>query len=251
MIRYTNFRFVAYQAVTFYVNLQFATGKVLGPLMSEFGNELDGEPLAIPVPVGTAPEIPRIILSSKDQSRRVEISSLRVDVRWQRKSTTPELSLADFSRFSQRVFASLHKITNTGPGRLALVVGRFQLDDTPGKALARHFCKPEWLADESEAGQKGPLNRPEEFELHAFKKFTLDSLEVNSWVRCKTPTISVNNEERRVIFVEQDLNTLAEELLHQEFDDDAIRRFHERAISELEAIVRLYFPDSSGNGAGR
>lgn len=242
MIARSAFRFNEYQAVAFYANLQLAVRRILPHLLSELADVLDGDPISLPVPKEAPPEVPRLILGNKDQSIRMEISLLRTDVRWQRRTEERAVTLPQFSDFAVRAFSRFQELTQARPGRLALVVYRFQPHENPGKALAAHFCLPHLLLEDPT--RKGPLNRPENFEIHAHKRFQLAQFRVNSWVRCKTGTIKVGDKRDRIILVEQDINTLPEVLEETELSDEEIHNFHRLCIDELETIIRLYFPDA-------
>lgn len=242
MIRYSAFSFRSYQAAAFYTNLQLVVSKSLPRLLNDLGDVLDGDPITYPVPPDAPPEVPRILLSNKDRSIRLEISLNRTDVRWRREATGHEFPLNEFSQFAQRAFRCFGEVTHAKPGRIALVANRFQPYDDPAKALANHFCRSHLLS--SEPSSKGPLNRPENFELHAHKRFDLGPFHVNSWVRCKTGSLRQDGERRSVIIVEQDLNTLSERAAETEFSEDEIRDFYQLAISELDVILRLYFPET-------
>ena len=118
-------------------------------------------------------------------------------------------------------------------GRIALVLHRAATNEKPALELARHFCRDQWL--------KGPLNRPEDFELHAQKQYQLAGRwHINSWIRCKTAKLKPSVES--VVFVEQDLNTVAEELEKQDFSSEQIEQFFHDCISEFDSILHLYFP---------
>ena len=242
MIRASAFHFRQYQTATYYANMQLAVGKVMPRLLGDLSDVLDRDPITVPVPDEAPIEIPVIILSNKDQSIRMQISRARADVYWHRKQANADMDLNEFCDFAQRAINSYQEATQVLPGRIALVVHRAQPDENPAKALAAHFCRPTLLLDEP--GRKGPLNRPEKFELHAHKTFGLDRFAVNSWVRCKTGTIREGTEEHPAILVEQDLNTLAERLTDTEFSMMDIRDFHRLAIRELEVILRIYFPEA-------
>ncbi|MBI4484090.1 MAG: hypothetical protein HY652_14535 [Acidobacteria bacterium] len=243
MILASGFSFGAYQAATFYASLQLTVNKVLPQLLNGLSDVLDGDPIALPVPAEAPPEVPRILLGNKNRSIRFDISHSRADVRWQRPGNELQgWDLRRFCDFAQRAFGLFHEATQAKPGRLALIVNRFQPDEKPGRALASHFCRPALLSNQP--GKKGPLNRPENFELHAHKTFELGPFLVNSWVRVKTGLKTEAGERTKIILVEQDLNTLAEKLPDTEFSENEIREFYRLAVPELEVIIRLYFPDT-------
>jgi hypothetical protein len=87
-----------------------------------------------------------------------------------------------------------------------------------------------------------PLNRPESFELHAHKRFAMDGFQVNSWVRNKTGRVSIDQDPEAIVLVEQDINTTPEDIQSRSFSSEEIRRFFVTAASELESILRLYYP---------
>jgi hypothetical protein len=75
-----------------------------------------------------------------------------------------------------------------------------------------------------------------------------DLFEVNSWVRCKTAVKMTGEEEKlqakvpNLIFVEQDLNSLADQMDERELSEDEIRQFFAAAPAEMRHVLDLYFP---------
>ena len=65
-----------------------------------------------------------------------------------------------------------------------------------------------------------------------------DQLTVNSWVRNKTGKLT--GTDRPIVVVEQDLNTLAEEM--RDFADADIQTFFDAASIEFDTILQLYYP---------
>jgi hypothetical protein len=239
MVTSAGFEFSGYQAAAFYVRLAIGVRSILTQVLGEVGEFLDGDPVSLPVPAEAPPEIPRVMLTSKDRSLRFDISVNRADFRWQR--TESVLDLRRFLETAQRAFQTLNLAAESQPGRLALVAHRFKPQQDPGKALAEHFCRPELL--ENTPRHKGPLNRPEAFEMHAFKQFRLNQFTVNSWFRAKTGLVDTKNP-RSVVMIEHDLNTPQEQLEQTRFSLDDIHEFHRLSSTELDTIMTLYFPPS-------
>jgi hypothetical protein len=131
-------------------------------------------------------------------------------------------------------FHGLELRTRASVGRLAAVVRRIAMDRMPAATLSRHFCRDRWLAS--------PLNRPSDFELHASKRFDLpNSFRVNSWFRCKTAEVVM--ERAPAILVEQDFNTLAEELESRDYGPEQITHFFSPTLmAEFDKVLGLYFP---------
>ncbi|MBX7137354.1 MAG: hypothetical protein K1X83_05170 [Oligoflexia bacterium] len=210
--------------------------KILQPLVSEYSNILDGGITAVPVPPDAPPEIPRVILMSKSREWRVQGSSDRLDCFW----TLPQGMNASVKPTALdtgvQMISHVVEKSNIRVGRCAVVFVRLLEHQSPGEELSRYFC--------NEAAKSGPLKRSENFEIHNHKVYELidsnSAIKINSWVRCKTGgTVSGN---KRVIIVEQDLNTLGEELKSRNFTSGSLKGFFKAAAKEADSILELYFP---------
>ena len=235
MIQATVFRMSVIQCVIFTPHLAFRSSDILAHLLEHWKNDFDGQPLTMPIPDDAPAEIPRILLKSVDDSLRMEIARGRTSVLWNRTSEggDPEVSVV-VEKFRD-ILQDLTGHVNVLPGRLALVLNRVLPIENPARKLAEHFCKDAWIA--------GPLNRSENFELHALKKYRLaQQFDVNSWVRVKTG--QRRTDGMRVVLVEQDINTLAEELETQQFQPQQMRDFFLAAVPECDQIFELYFPNT-------
>ena|GEM_PF-486828 len=224
--------------------LQFRAAKVLGFLTAQYGDRFDGDPFTLPLgPVsfgGLPPEVPQIILQSKNGHLRLQVGSGRLDL----INNTPDQNddeVVEFITWARELGLQYLRQNTAKAGRIGCVLNRIAGATEPAKALAQHFCKQEWIA--------GPLNRPTEFEIHAHKRFRLgDLFEINSWVRVRTVTRKLANTDPpwppNAISVEQDFNSLVEQMESRELTEDEILRFLQAAPSEMRSILDKYFPAS-------
>jgi hypothetical protein len=160
-----------------------------------------------------------------------------LDLLWSRQNTTAPEIIPTLATFAERL-ATIAESSEVSICRLAALVTRVAEYPDPGIALARHFCRDQWIT--------GPLNRPEGFELHTHKVFTLlDEIRVNSWIRIKAIKIGVGPYNR--ISIEQDINTLAEEVDKRHFTRQELASWLEAAGGELDTILAMYFPDNRPN----
>lgn len=206
--------------------------EVMALAAGPWANRFDGEPTFLPTGANLPPEFPRCSLSSSDSLWKLQIASTRLNLIWE---DTPETGHAVPNGFASNAAEILAPYLTVHNGirvcRLAHVVRRYAIHDKPGAALARHFCREEILA--------GPLNRPEDFELHAFKAYQpTRPLTLNSWIRWKTGVTARNNEAS--IVVEHDLNTLAEEMATASYDVRQINAFLDLTSREADQILRVY-----------
>jgi hypothetical protein len=225
MLTSDQFRVVNLQIGVFTPGLQLRANRVLAKMSEMF----DGGPTVLPFGDEVPQEVPRLILSTADGRYRFQVSNSRADF----VTDSNAVDVIESRKFAETTLEAYLDVTRGVVGRLACGLKWAAEIGGPGIELARHFCREEWL--------KGPLNRPEDFELHAHKKFLLASRwSVNSWVRCKTAKLVGSNSP--IVLVEQDLNTLAEEAEANDFDLEDIRQFIADCAPELDHILKLYFP---------
>ncbi len=233
----SSFELASCQATVFTPDGDLAVSKVMRDLYPSLATRFDADPTILPpVPEGAPPEIPRIILESTSQEWRCELSPARINVYWRRpKSAEACVALGDFFEEAAKILLQYAALLSPRIARLAALTTRFSVHEKPGLLLARHFCKDRW--------DKAPLNRPENFELHAHKRFTLTSdFTVNSWAKSKTGKMSGDGDEKLIVLFEQDLNTLTDGAPAKGFSEAEVRKFFGAVSTELDSILGLYYP---------
>lgn len=228
----SDFKVASCQATLFTPEADVSSARFMTRILPSWANRFDGDPMTFPLPEGIPKEVPKMILQSRTQEWRCEIASGRINLFWRRPSPDRgEMGLQEFYRTIVPLLIEYREFVDSPIRRVAAVVNRYVPQDTPGRYLARHFCRDQWLT--------APLNRPENFELHAHKVFNLtDQFAVNSWVRNKTGKLT--GTDRPIVVVEQDLNTLAEDM--RDFSSQDIRTFFDAASIEFDTILQLYYP---------
>jgi hypothetical protein len=227
------FRVVEFQTSVFTPGLHFLPNRVLPAIIGAAGAYFDASPISLPDAAWPI-EVPRLILQSQSGSYRAQIGPARLDIVWSAQESTSALSLRPHLEWVRAIIDAYRQATNAIVGRLACVMKRASPSENAGSELATHFCKDTWL--------QGPLNRPEDFQLHAHKRFVMArTYTVNSWVRCISARIGTVDQQRSIL-VEHDLNTLAEELENREFSPEESNRFFESCLGEFDHIFSLYFP---------
>ena len=204
--------------------------EVLRLALGPWSNLFSGEPTVLPADLELPVEVPRIVLASADRAWIAQIARRRINVRWERGAN--DVSSNEFSRVVLELlepFLGLSRDVRTS--RLAYVTSRFCPHDDPGHELSRYFCRDGMLAR--------PLNRPKNFELHAHKVYQPGQLpRLNSWMRWKTGTLPGSRQS--AVVLEQDLNTLAEDMPTSNYGLADVHRFFERITDEADDIVQVY-----------
>ncbi len=234
-IVYTDFEFDILRASVFIPEIQSPANLIYRKLPERWIELFDGEPTLIPVPQGAPSNIPIMQLTNKTGELIFGMSRVRVDYEFRSQNIEEPIKSID-SFYKQAIdyiieFVKTYKLTVQ---RLAVNTHRFVKQEDPGLYLTQHFCKEKWW-------KKAPMNRPKQFELSAHKRFELyNGLDVNSWIRNKTG-ISMTTSEPLVI-VEQDINTLPEEMDVNRFSERDMKKFFLHNIKELDHILALYYP---------
>ena len=233
-LRHTDFLTTLARAAIFIPSTQFAGRHIYVKLTDRWYEKFDSDPIIIPEKDVLPPSVPVLIMQSQSGEWKLQVSRERVDIIFDPKLPS---SIDDLSKFFEEgldYLVEFRKLFNLRVGRLAAICNRLLNHEEPGKALAKHFCREDLLS--------GSLNRPEGFELHAHKKFTLYGREVvNSWVRNKTGLRVVSNEP--VIIIVQDVNTLAEQVHEREYTDEEMKLFFTASSVELDKILSIYYPE--------
>lgn len=247
-ISHSDFRLFTCQAVLFTPDEEVSAKKILRGLaqQSSWATQFNGEPISLPplstvVSVGQQGvglrEVPKLIFQSEEPAVwHCEISSARINLHWTKKvKETPEINLTEFFHEAVTLLMEYKESANSRVGRIAAIVKRYAVNPTPGLFIAEHFCKEQILA--------GPVKNPAEFEVHGHKRYVfLDKYSVNSWVRSKSGALTFGQEMTPIVFVEQDFNTLAEEISEKDFEVKEITEFFDAVPGELDAIMKLYYP---------
>lgn len=239
MVRGEDFQVVGIQVVIFTPEEQLSSAKFIASVLRNQSTRYSGEVQAIPLPERVPPEIPRVILQSPDQDFRLEAALSRINSLWNSR-TDSKVVVAERAAECWEPVRQFVEENSIAVGRIALIVSRMLRDPNPAQTLIDRFCSPQ--------ARKEPLNRSETFEIHNHKQYappctlnSLSALRVNSWVRCKTA--SILEDDALAILVEQDFNTLAEELESRRFQPDEITAFVNLAARETDIVFQKYFPD--------
>jgi len=235
VLTWNDFELNACQAVAFTPDEEISPVKIIQNFLPNWAERFDAEPVVLPASDLLTKETPRIILQNKRTHWRCHMASGRTDIFWQKNdSLDPGPTLASFLSETAEFLVDYRQFLQARVGRLAALVSRRCAHESPGLFLSRYFCKQEII--------RGPLNRPESFEIHARKSYVLGGkFKINSWVRNKTGVLPPPSN-RHIVLVEQDLNTLSEDAQTLSFENADIRDFFSTVASEFDSILAIYYP---------
>jgi len=221
----------------------FSSPTALSVLL-QFREIFAGDVTTLPLPAQSPVEIPRIILKSAAGDKQLQAGPERLSVIHSRQQAE-DLNIADALRLAARVVFESRQVLKFRVSRLAVIMTRTLPIADPAMELVRHFCK-EAMIDRT-TDPKGALSRTENFELHAHKKFRPEGMDIdlNSWMRCKSGMLQSAQGATAAVAIEQDINTLAEAAPTANFDDNQVSQIFEKLVTELHAVMVLYFPEEN------
>lgn len=236
MLRFEDFSGIAsIQSTIFTPGFSFDSPLVLRRLLEIEGSDLfDGAPTVLPIPEDAPREIPRITLQSSNRFFTIDVAPSRTNLYRTKSAEDDIININDFITFSSQFLTNYMEIVNARCGRIAAIIRRFAVIENPGHEIAEHFCKEEFMV--------APFNRPGSFEIHAHKVYDLSDFDqVNSWVRIRSGVARFTDRaQQHAIIIEQDINTLSEEMENRDYSEQQINRFFEIVADEFDIILRFY-----------
>lgn len=144
-----------------------------------------------------------------------------------------------------------HPLPSTGPTHLVQVLESLVLPFYRIGVVRQGFIQTEKPADflvtrfASPAGADGPFRRSQEFQIHNRKTYQPAGWgpgAVNSWVRLRVGSATVQSETSVGVILTQDINTPEEDREH-DYQPRIVLDFAEVADREMGEIASVYFPD--------
>ena len=215
-------------AVVFTEDYDLNTALVLRELFPKL-DEFNGPPFVMPkLPADAPREIPVMQFRNLENSKHFLISKARTS--YQLTSNQEQLPLETVLTNACDALIAFKTAVSCRISRIGVVVVSSVEQPEPAMFLAKHFCKDTVL--------DSPLNRPENFELHAHKRFMIGDFCVNSWAKTRA---LLDNVKPSVQF-EQDINTIHQEGVSADFSEGQLKAFFKLLPNEIATIKNRYFP---------
>ena len=203
-------------------------------LASSLHNEtkmvFDGEPIIMPVPDDIPSEIPRIILTSKDNEHRCQISKERVEFIYSNEAN-PDREVSELREQFLVTLGDIAKVVKSSwkaeVYRLGFVINSVSHYKDPVEIIKTKFIR------------EGVLNHPRRLEVFVLDRMTWDNLKINRGYRVYTLIKREGKEERKLLSVNFDINTIPEE--KYSFDTESIVAFYDKAILNIGESLKSLF----------
>lgn len=234
MIPIKDFKISSLQATLFTPGLSFSSQTILSHFLKDWGKIFDYAPISLPSDPNMPAEIPRIILQSSNKQYKIEFSLARVNLFWISNDGNKEISSNYFYDLSGKILCDYKNLIGAKVGRLAGVFNRINELKSPVSLIINQFCK------RNLAGKV--FRNCDNFEIHSHKRYELtNTYPVNSWIRFKTGFKGKRSDNIRILIIQQDINTLSEELETRDYSNEEINLFFRTIVKEFNDILRLFF----------
>lgn len=191
----------------------------------------DGDPILLPMPIDAPSDIPRIILASRDQRYRCNISVSRLDLLYNHQGK-PDKELNDLREEYLTILSHIAEIVTgelkANVSRLGFVVGSLAFLADPVEFIKSTFIR------------EGVFKDPRRLELHVLDRITWDKLEINRWCRLSQVEMGEATGPSKALSVVFDINTIPEK--RYEFVADSIIAFCDQASTYISDSLKSLIP---------
>ncbi len=205
---------------------------VANELKSSLIKIFNGEPLILPIPDDAPPEIPIIILKSKDESFALNIARSRIDLFFK------NIRNADISvdSVSSDLLALINDISRILFKKFSCTINRM------GTIATLSLDKEDSVTDlvSHLDGKYFNASGKCEAQVHLLSKEDLGEYQVNNWVRVVAQDHEPRNDKLLVV---TDINTQREAI--RNYDLDKIIHFFKLAFTQIKNSTKLYAPINS------
>lgn len=196
-------------------------------------NLFSGEQTILPIPDDAPPEIPRVILGSKDKIFSCHVSPRRLEFSLeQKKGENKRLKEVQDEFLSQ--LANIAHVVKKELGvkveRIGIVVNSAMFPEEPSvDFLTKKFLR------------SGTIMDPRELNLNFLHKFTLGGFKVNRWhrFRCLSPEGKETLEAANALLITTDVNTILE--IKYDFSVEQISVFCPQVFTFMESDLESFF----------
>lgn len=206
--------------------------------LNKFSNLFDGEQTILPIPEDVPDDIPRMLISSKDNKNKVSFTKNRVELTCQNE----EIKILDFGNITQEVFGILEN-NRVGINSIGFVI-RIILEQKNVNARIEKLLKEDikdrfGLKEENSSlivrnSQKITLNIAEK-EIICNKLFTISS------------DVTDSRNGNRVCFVELDVNTKSDN--SKKIDSKSVlKAFFEKVQEKHKELLKFIESVFNENG---
>jgi len=193
---------------------------------------LDGEPVVLPIPKDSPPELPRILLQSKDGNYTCQVTGERIDLIFRETSGTPRLRLKDLLDQHVQIAVSVAEVVSKEHKASMYRIGFVTELLSELEVSSNQFIRDRFLKTE-----RFPL--PYQTNINLLHRSRTDTFDINRWFKISTLRNKEDPENDLALTVTFDINSLPER--KYDLDGLAIRRFCQHGSILIKEGLAEYF----------
>lgn len=211
--------------------------KVAGDIKNRLPDTFDDDPVILPVPENLPPEIPRILLKSKDDRYTLLITKDRVNLeyRYEFNETRSEIPVSEiFEKFltifqyvKDDLFGTVIRVVNTQIWKMKLET------ISPVEYILSKYIR-----------EDSPVVRPQRIELHYLTKEVITDFEINKEVYIKTGSKTQLAEKNNFAVFLISVSTSTEKPYR--FDRKSLEKFLKESNQVIEETLKNHVSSIKG-----
>ena len=233
------FNLVSVQAAIFLADSTgYSQSSFLGTVLSKYSDRYDGKVQTLPIPDDdpASNALPQIMLESKNNQWKLHSGKRRIDSFW--LANPEDVAENEIDIISECVQVLTYYARTIGVlkiRRMGFLIAHLKVTDNATLDLVSRFVNPIYA--------KTIFSNSQDFEIHNHFTQRLDPLEhdINVWIRCKSAL--AQPDLKRVLVVEQDINTIDDENSEKRFSPDDVDAFFFHAFETSRDVFGQYFPE--------
>ncbi len=202
-------------------------------IIAASGGIFDGEPAILPIPNNAPPEIPRIVVKSKDEKYVCNTSINRIDLFFNpRKDTEEDLSniKKDYLSLLLKIINFLNETYKFKVFRIGIVANMIlELKESANTFITSKYLKEASLISNTFEAQLNFLNKIE----------LLKRYKANRWLRIMTVRNKEEIENDKFLAVTIDINTLQD--VSHDFDRELVSLIFNDTIRDMQELLDSHY----------
>jgi len=202
--------------------------KVANDINDKLSNLFDGDPVIVPLAENAPSDFPSLQMNTKNGQYNLTIAKSRLDFYFndQKEDEKYSLPVPNLNDKILTIFQYFTVNLHTQFTRCAIVTK--SIIELEKEAASEHILL-------TYIREKLPIINPYELQVRYLIKDSIAEFKVNKWVYIKSARKISDPSRNRLIVLEIDINTLAEE--EYTLDEQSLQRFLDQSVSNINKVI--------------
>jgi len=227
----------SFQTALFVNNLNLDNKlKIASDIVSINKGIFNGEPVILPIPLKAQPEIPRIIVKSKDEKYSCNVGLNRVDLFFNLKDKKEQfwdIIRGEYLDILLPIVSFMKENYNVLINRIGFISNlSLILNESSNDYIIHKYMK-----------EGGLISGTYDLQIHALNKIDLaDEIKANRWLRIITTRSISQPDNDKCLVISIDINSDPD--VPRNFDIELIRRFFSSTIEHIKDLMEQHYGEN-------